>query len=161
MNKIAKREKGNSSSRKNRSSNLELLGGVSAGALRRIRDIAARADLPLERVFRDVVAIGVSVVSDPSESPYQSLIAFRSGLAAKQEELEKESATEPHEPVGSRSTGEQAGDRILAEAPDDEDIGDTLSRRSGPDGTGFDDAALEPGQWPQDEAGDAVFSESE
>lgn len=67
-----------------RSTHLELLGGVPADTLRTIREVAQRADLPLERVFRDILAIGVSVVSDAQESPYQSLIAFRAGLADKQ-----------------------------------------------------------------------------
>lgn len=73
--------------RRKRSTALEVLGGVSLPTLRTLKEIAAQADLPLARVFRDVVAIGVSVVSDPLESPYGSLIAFRAGLAQKQAEL--------------------------------------------------------------------------
>jgi hypothetical protein len=110
-------------SKRHRSSNLELLGGVSGEALRAIRETAGRACLPLERVFADVVAIGVSVVTDPHESPYTSLIAFRTELALRQqhgfsqtEHSSVETATGEH--PGPGGPGPDAGERTLGQEPD-------------------------------------------
>lgn len=137
--------------RRPRSTHLELLGGVSSDALRRIRDTAQKADLPLERVFRDVVAIGVSVVSDPEESPYQSLIAFRAGLATKQAELEhveqRESAPEFEPTLRGGDSTLDFRESVMAVPPAD------TAGETGNDQDRSDDALERPGQWIENEAG--------
>jgi hypothetical protein len=137
---------------------LELLGGVSSDALRRIRETAARADLPLERVFRDVIAIGVSVFSDPQESPYHSLIAFRSGLASKQAELEQDveqsrvtPAVGPPFEGGNRD--DQRNESVMAVPATDP----TRETDSAQDRPGND--VERSGQWTEDETLDGMAIE--
>jgi hypothetical protein len=145
--------------KKERPTNLELLGGVPADTLRRVREIAGKADLPVARVFRDILAIGVSVVADPVESPYQSLIAFRVGLASKQAELEngEQDTTAPkvrRDPgSGTGGAGEPpvAGETLESDIPDFEAGAD--QDRSG-------DVDERSGQLTQSEADNAEFAAS-
>lgn len=132
---------------RHRATHLELLGGVNSDALRRIRDTAQKADLPIERVFRDVVAIGVSVVSDPLESPYQSLIAFRAGLATKQAEQEHVIQREPAPEAGAVDAERVTLDlgQSVLEIPAE----DSAEAESA-DQSGSLDALERPGQWTED-----------
>jgi hypothetical protein len=143
--------------RRRRSTHLELLGGVSSDALRRIRETAARADLPLERVFRDVIAIGVSVVSDPQESPYHSLIAFRSGLASKQAELEDVEQSRVTPAVGPPFEGgnrdDQGNESVMAIPATDPAFATDSTQ------DGLDNDVERSGQWTEDEKVDAVVVE--
>lgn len=142
-----------------RSSNLELLGGVPADALRRLKEIAAAADLPLQRVFRDVVAIGVSVVSDPLESPYQSLIAFRAGLAQKQAEYEHVAGTKGTPAGQARDSLEprkepEPGGVLLTLAPEHLTVPDEQDSTS----DGSNDAFERPGFESEDQADSGLFT---
>ena len=139
------------------------MGGVPADVLRRIREIAQKADLPTERVFRDVLAVGVSVITDPAESPYTSLIAFRSGLNAKQAELENDGQSVPESKAvpdtGQRGPSPPIGESVLADAFEPE----TAERVSSgedeePDRAGLGVAVEQRGLEAQDGAGAAVFT---
>jgi hypothetical protein len=130
--------------------------------LRRIRDIADKADLSLERVFRDVLAIGVSVISDPAESPYTSLIAFRSGLQAKQAELEHDGQSVPASKAvpdtGLGSPSPSIGQSVLADSFDQEAQNLSSGGDEGPDRAGLDVIDERSGLETQDGAGDVLLA---
>ena len=135
---------------------------MPSDALRRIRDIAQKADLACERVFRDVLAIGVSVISDPAESPYTSLIAFRSGLQAKQAELEHDGQSIPESKAlpdtGGRSPGPPIGQSVLADSFEPEATEGVSEQPEEPDRAGLDLALERSGLETQDGAGDVLLA---
>jgi hypothetical protein len=143
-----------------RKTNLDLLGGVPHEVLRLLRATALRADLPLSRVFQDVLAIGLNVISDPQESPYSGLISFRESLEIKQ----KGYATErtPGPPESSEASrfggaGVQAWDSDLGEAIHEPGPGSMATGVAATDRDGPSDAVERPGLETSDEEADAVF----
>lgn len=144
---------------KHRSTNLELLGGVPLESLRLIREVALSADLPISRVFCDVLAIGISVITDPGQSPYTGLIAFREGLFTKQEELNvTRRAAGTLEETGQRSPDSQAGEQRVAAALHEADSGGLAGRIRLADPERSDDAPERSGLQPQDETANEVLS---
>lgn len=153
-----------------RRSNLELLGGVPTEALEALRKTAKEADLPLVRVFRDALEIGLSVVADPEESPYAGLITFRNTLKSKA--LTRDGTERPRLPTGERSgaireTTEaigpgspyyDAGAGDMGEALDAESSRDVATIAEGPIAEGSDNAGERSRQWPETQEGHEVLS---
>jgi hypothetical protein len=121
--------------KRERRTNLEALGGGSGEVLKVLRTTAREAELPLERVFRDCLAIGISVIGNPETSPYTSLITFRHELAthSKRDADRAPESGGPSQLPGFDDLAETVHDASLADAgegerTDAEGPGDALER---------------------------------
>lgn len=105
--------------KRHRRSNLEIL-KLPTGAMRVMKDIAGSADLPVDRVFKDVIEAGLAVIRNPESSPYESMIQFRKTL---HEHKNVESETKGISPALGRgnSTDQSTGEREMAARSDEED----------------------------------------
>jgi len=111
--------------RRRRRSNLEML-KLPVGAMKTMKDVADAADLPVDRVFKDVVQIGLVVVAGES-SPYSSMIEFRKTLNETAKVARNGRGTGSSQPIweGELATGYDEEDSVSSPAiPDIEGSGD-------------------------------------
>jgi hypothetical protein len=130
-----------------RRSNIEMM-KFPPGSIKELKRISDEADLPLNRVFKDVIEAGLSVYADPETSPYQSLINFRKTLQQKRNNDDRLLQT------GRGSTDPHVGNRALAASVDEASVGpgltDGVREEATPERSG--DVDEQPGlfQTPQD-----------